>query len=214
MIENMIRDRFNRWSRGKFADLVRGTKRPPYLTSEDLKSWKKEASSKSPWRFYFAEKLLDRLQDFVFLPYDIFNTFDAYWSNRFVTKTHVLKTGLKAGQYHELDDRILHGLFNELKEFVEVVKGVDKLLWETSLVHNEEEHFFPNDPEYGKPTPQAKSARKILRLYKWWMNRHDRRRADLKGVSSVRLLELNGLHEAEDEKMLIRLIKIRGCLWT
>ena len=48
----------------------------------------------------------------------------------------------------------------------------------------------------------------------WWMNRHDRRRADLKGVSSVRLLELNGLHEAEDEKMLIRLIKIRGCLWT
>lgn len=44
----------------------------------------------------------------------------SYVQNRWITQTHVLKTGLKPGQWHEFDQRLLHAAFTDLVRYVEV----------------------------------------------------------------------------------------------
>jgi hypothetical protein len=100
------------------------------------------------------------------------------------------------------------------------------------------------DPKFGKPTPQAQNALEILELYRWWTvtyrNRPDpyevsgwteycdrQRVANLddwifsdredKEDTSAMLDEMHRLeaeYEAEDEAMMIRLIRVRNALWT
>lgn len=66
-------------------------------------------------------RIIIRILAFLFYSLPWFpRNFISYFNTRFVTKSHCLKTGLKRGIDHELDDRILHGLFNELVEYVEV----------------------------------------------------------------------------------------------
>lgn len=247
----MRRSRLNYWSCSKFADWVRGEKKPFALELDAWEDWRKEASSKRPVRYFLAETLLDKIQDLVSLPWDLAHSLSAWWDNRFVSQTHVLKTGLPAGEYHELDERILHGLFNEFREFVESElarmqgwgdekykftkgrcpeAGLDHLKWAMSL-RLEEPFVSKKDSDWGKPTPQAKSAAKMLELYKWWTevrpNRPDPHEAsgwskcwDKKGSDKAkdaalkRLQKIEEEYEAEDEKMLVRLIKVRKSLWT
>jgi len=45
--------------------------------------------------------------------------------------------------------------------------GIDHLNWAASLRFNDE-WIKPEDPNYGKPTPQALGAQEILSLYNWW----------------------------------------------
>lgn len=52
--------------------------------------------------------------------FDFYYNIKCYINNRWITKTHYLKTDLKPGKWHEFDTRILHGLFNELVDFVEI----------------------------------------------------------------------------------------------
>lgn len=247
----MRRSRINYWSCSKFADWVRGTKKPLALEWDSWEDWREEASSKRPIRYFIAETVLNRLQDLFNFPWDVSHSFSAWWNNRFVAKTHFLKTGLRPGQYHELDERILHGLFNEFREFVEselarmqgwgdekyVFKrgrcpeaGVDHLIWASDLKYDDA-FISKNDPLWGKPTPQAKAAEKMLDLYKWWTevrpNRPDPHEAsgwskhwDKKGddkakaAASDRLQKIEEEYDSEDEKMLIRLIRLRKSLWT
>lgn len=249
----MRRSRLNYWSCSKFADWVRGEKKPAAMEWNAWEDWRKEASAKRPWRFFIAEEVLDRVQDFFMFPRDLAHSLSAWWDNRFVSKTHYLKTGLKPGVYHELDERILHGLFNEFREFVEselahmhswgenagryVFKkgrcpeaGLDHLKWAMSLRYDEP-FMSKKDPLWGKPTDQAKAAAKMLDLYEWWTevrpNRPDPHEASgwsecwdkegddkAKRVASKRLQKIEEEHEAEDEKMLVRLIKLRKSLWT
>jgi hypothetical protein len=219
------------WSCAKLADWVRGIKKPMALTHQEWEEWRRSVKSKNPIRFFIAEKLLNRIQDFLSYPFDIWSSFRFFYKNKFITKTHFLKTGLKSGVYHELDDRILHGLFNELKEFVEIElanmqtlskeckfkkgrcpdAGIDYLKWASKL-KIEEPFVDKGDPDYGKLTPQAESSIKILELYGWWL---EREKTDPNG-----LIELTDCYEKieerydKDTEMMIELIKIRNHLWT
>ena len=87
--------RINYWTCSKFADWIRGEKKPRALTLDGWEDWKEEQKLKRPIRFYFSDNLLDKLQDFFYFPYDIYNEIKNYIDNRFVAKTHYLKTGLK-----------------------------------------------------------------------------------------------------------------------
>lgn len=188
----MIRQRVSYWSCSKFADLIRGEKKPHALTLEEWDQWKEQQKSKRPFRYWIAEKLLNKIQNFLFFPYDVWRSIDAYWHNRFVSKTHFLKTGLEPGSYHELDTRILFGLFNELKDFVEIElahmqtlqdknfqfkkgrcpeAGLAYLDWASGL---KMEFLDKEDPDYDQPSKQAQSAVKIKKLYEWWTNRDKR----------------------------------------
>lgn len=108
--------------------------------------------------------------------------------------------------------------------------GLEHLRWEASL----------NDDEI--PTAQAEAAKEIMELYDWWVNVRPKRedpmdasgwsaycdsKRDDDDVLSVldddsvdtgpmheKMRELEKQYDDEDTEMLIRLIKIRGYLWT
>jgi len=192
----MIKSRINYWSCSKFADWVRGEEKPLGMEWGKWDLWHEEVKKRRPIRHFVAEEVLDRIQDFFYFPVDLWRTAGAYWRNRFVSKTHCLKTDLPPGQFYELDTRILHGLFNELKEFVEVdmglyyagweegrfkpkkgrcpEAGIAHLEWAMSLKLDESHGVLKKSKNYGKPTPQAEVAKETMELYRWWRSRDSR----------------------------------------
>lgn len=192
----MIKSRINYWSCSKFANWIRGEKKPFALGFYEWDEWHDEVGKKRPIRHFIAEEVLDRIQDFFYFPLDLWRSVRAYWDNRFVHKTHCLKTGLPSGKFYELDTRILYGLFNELKEFVEVDLGLYYAAWgegkfkprkgrcpEAGLAHldwamglkmNEDHGITKKSKKYGQPTRQAEVAKEILKLYRWWEGRDSR----------------------------------------
>ena len=108
------------WSNSRFANLLRGTTQLECGTSKEWKSWETEAKTKHPFRYWLTETALDKIQDFIMYPVDKLYSIKYWLVNRYITKTHALTSTLKKGQYHELDERILYCLFDELVEFVEI----------------------------------------------------------------------------------------------
>jgi len=240
----MIKNRLNYWTCSKFADFVRGEKKPYALEWAAWDEWKEEQKKKRPIRFWLSDTFLGYLQDIVYYPYDIYNEIRHYVRRRWIDKTHYLKTGLKPGHYHELDKRILHGLFNELVEFVEadlaymskytkdkkynfkngrcIEAAYDYFDWATNLKYDEDWMVNPEDDRYGELTDQAKAVIKIKKLYEWWKDeRPDRVNSfymftkETHGDKYFKLIDdREKLYEQEDTNKLIELIKIRGSLWT
>ena len=116
----MIKNRPHYWSCSKFADWIRGEKKPYALELGKWSEWKKEQKQIRPWRFWLSDTVLPKIQNIVYFPYDVYRTVKTYVRNRYFDKIHYLKTGLKPGEYYDLDTRILYGLFNELVDFVEI----------------------------------------------------------------------------------------------
>lgn len=186
----MIRSRINYWNCSKFADWIRGTSKPYALECGEWANWKKEARKKHPYRYWLAENGLKKLQNFFMFPSDLYYNIKVYINNRFIDKTHYLKTGLEPGNFYEFDYRIIHGLFNELVDFVEIElahinkwsnekkyvfkhgrcekAGLDYLDWASNLRYNEDYLTNKKDPKYGTLTPQAITSLKIRELYTWW----------------------------------------------
>lgn len=71
--------------------------------------------------------------------------------------------------------------------------GIDNLVWQSSLKFDDE-WTSKDDPNYGKPTPQAVNAQEILDLYNWWIQVY-RKRKDPYEVSG-----LSALYDAEAEE--------------
>lgn len=120
--------------------------------------------------------------------------------------------------------------------------GIEHLNWQMSLT--DEEWLDADKKHEAKPTSQAISAKEIFDLYKWWVdiypNRPDPHDASgwsdhcedkrKRGIGFMetdpledpdatralldKLRAIEDEYEKEDTDMLIRLIKIRGHLWT
>lgn len=237
------RPRFDYWSCSNFANLIRGTTKPPALGWDEWEVWRQESKKKHPYRYWVAEKVLNFLQDIVNIPMDIYHTIQVYVRNRYIDKLHYLRTGLKRGEYYDLDHRILHGLFNELVIYVEselahIMKaypernykfikgrckqaGLDYLNWAGQLKLNEDYGFNPDDEDYNKPTAQAIGSQKILELYNWWLDRdyrvspYDLFTKEKDGKYYYRKIdEMENKYDEEDTEKLIELIQIRSSLWT
>ena len=243
MFKIMKQTRFNRWSCSSFANWLRGVDKPYVLALDKWEEWNQTTKNSNKFRYWIAEELLDRLQDIVNLPFDIWYTIEIYVRNRFVDKLHYLQTGLKPGKYYDLDYRILNGIFNELVLYVEkelahlnkcyedrnykFVKGrckqagLDYLNWAGQLKLDENCGFNPDDEDYGKPMPHAISSQKILELYNWWLDRSYRQNPydlftkEKDGKYYYRRIgEMEDNYDKEDTEKLIELIKIRDCLWA
>ena len=239
----MIKNRFNYWTCSKFADFVRGEKKPFALEWGAWDEWKEEQKKKRPIRFWLSDTFLGYLQDIIYYPYDIYNEIRHYVCNRWVDKTHYLKTGLKPGHYYELDKRILYGLFNELVDFVEmdlshlskyntdkkyhfkncrcIEAAYDYFEWATNLKYDEDWMVNPEDNRYGKLTDQAKAAIKIKELYEWWTKIRPLRddpwttiNRDTHGENYFESIAfVEDYQYNEDTEMLIKLIRLRRELW-
>lgn len=253
----MLRQRLHYWTCSKFADFIRGEEKPCALEWHKWEEWHKEQKAKRPFRYWLAESFLKNLQDTIYFPYDVYREIKYYIRNRYFDKLQYLDTGLKPGGYYELDHRILYGLFNEFKNFVEVElahlgkwdsekkykfkkgrcveAGIDYLNWASSLTYGSDFHYEKTHKLYNEPTPQAKAAKEMIELYNWWINRDSRpdpmeesgwskfceedsglvirKKSKEKDKAFKKLQILEEKYEKEDEKMLIRLIKIRKSLW-
>ena len=107
------------WSCSKFADWLRGTPILSAGTSKEWSDWKKTAKKK-PIRYWLAEEGLDYLQNFICWPAHRMNDVRFYINNRWITKSHALTSNLKRGEWQDFDGRLLHSVFDELVNFVEI----------------------------------------------------------------------------------------------
>jgi hypothetical protein len=188
----LLKNRIHHWSCSKFADWIRGEKKPYALEWGAWDEWHNKQNKERPWRFWLSDTVLPKIQNIFYFPHDVYTTLKSYIRNRYFDKIHYLKTGLKPGGYYDLDTRILHGLFNELVDFVEVElahlslwdtnkkykfkngrsieAAYDYFNWVTNLKYDEQYGASKKDDHYGKLTDQAKNYRKIQKLYEWWKN--------------------------------------------
>jgi hypothetical protein len=140
----------NYWSCSKLADWIRGTPKPLAGTTEEWNAWHKKAKIKKI-RYWIAEEGLDHLQDFFNWPASRINDLRFYANNRWISKSHALTSNLKRGQWHEFDTRLLHAVFDELINFVEIEQA-----W-MFVVFSDEERKKYKTPWY----------RTILRIRAW-----------------------------------------------
>jgi hypothetical protein len=122
--------------------------------------------------------------------------------------------------------------------------GIDRLNQDISLVMDEDWGIPKDDVSYGLPAPQAKNAREILDLYLWYTKIYPNRidsfeasgyddyledkkargieflgddpeeNSQLRETVSAKLISIDEIYLNEETEMLIRLIKVRGSLWT
>lgn len=192
--------------------------RYPYWSNTKLFSWMLPEESKQPFTFEKLkeqldsgvnltpklERFIDKFQDIVMFPSDLIYSIRIYLKNS-KSNTHVLDGGLNRGEWYDLTYRIPHCLFSELEKFIEVEKGLDVHEWEKSLVFNEDWGVKPDEEKYGKLTHQALAAIEQNEIYQWWKDNKDKKDVDFENEET---------YLKEEEEMLIRLIKIRGSLWT
>ena len=150
------------------------------------------------------ERIIDKLQDIVMFPSDLFYSIRIYFKNS-KGNTHVLDGGLEKGQWYDLTYRIPYCLFSELEKFIEKEKGLETHEWEKTLVFTEDWGVEPDDEKYGKLTPQALAAVEQDEIYSWWKENKGKKDVDFENED--RYLE-------QEEEMLIRLIRVRSSLWT
>jgi hypothetical protein len=118
------------WSCSKFADWLRGTPKGGAKSGKDWDTWHKEATAKHPVRYWLAEEGLHYIQDFVTWPVRKIYDVKYYINNRWVSRTHTLTSNLKRGQWHEFDTRLLHCMFDELVNYVEVEEAWSNVAWD------------------------------------------------------------------------------------
>ena len=186
----MLRNRIHHWTCSKVADFIRGEKKPHALEWDKWREYYADLKKRKPIRYWIAEELLSKLQNFLYYPFDLWYSIRCYIRNRYITQTHVLKSDLKKGQWYDLDTRILHSLFNELVDYVEIelshlskwdrTKGYkfknrrsveaayDYFEWANNLTYGEDYGILPDHENYGQLTDQAVKSRKIQELYEWW----------------------------------------------
>ncbi len=238
---------------------------PSSMTGKGWRLFYKEFSNKAPIRYYFYNTFPKKYIRPLRWKYRAISEWIEY---RTISKYHVLETGLEPG-YHDLETQILHVNFNLFKDFVEVQQAyqthwadqtIKKGFWERHLPlyrtifssRNPElglRHFQwaatlddPSIPPHEQCPGQAISAREILELYDWWVNKRPARQdVKIKNFHDQGLGILGSLDEdfdpesedfkeymksvhaqhdledawgEEDTEMLIRLMKIRQGLWT
>ncbi len=123
------------WSLSKTADRIRKFAGIPAMlasgTSEEWRDYRKAAKEASPLFYWVTDDLIDSIQNFVYYPYDKLYSLSYYFNNRFIEKTHVMTTGLPPGEWADFDTRLLHGVFDTLRRFVE-----DEKAWMEYVCHS------------------------------------------------------------------------------
>lgn len=239
----LLKSRIHYWSSSRLANWIRGENKPYALEWNKWDEWHNNQKTQRPIRYWLSDTLLNKVQDILCFPLDVYYTIRVYIRNRFFDKIHYLHTGLKPGEYYDLDHRILHGLFNELVDFVELElshlsKWDDKKKYKfvNGRCKEAQDDYFKwanNLKQNGKLTQQAKGSRKIKELYEWWKydrpNRKnpysdsnfgdideilDNKKFKQKQKLYQKAYDLEEQYDNEDTKMLIDLIKVRNQLWT
>jgi len=181
------RIRSNYWSNSKLShkiqQLVGMKKQPPFATSKGWRELDAHNKKVNPSIFWITEEGFDMVQNFIYFPYDVYKNVRRYIINRFVDKTHLIVTDLKKGDWHEVDEVLLHGIMQVVVDFVEgqkanrndtacylqeipIIKdrraaGLAYLDWEIKL-----------GDEYSL---QSDAAKVVKEVYLWWKDQRPKR---------------------------------------
>jgi hypothetical protein len=120
------------WSCSKFANWIRGTKKPNSASGEGWVKWRLAAKASHSIRYWIAEEGLDILENIVFYPAKKWDDLRSYIKNRWIDQTHALvarKEHLPRGQWRDVGNRFLPCLFDSLADFVET-----ELAWQGTWV--------------------------------------------------------------------------------
>ena len=186
----------NYWSCSKFADWIRGTRKPVCETMEGWDEWDDVAKAKHPYRFWVSDTALDAIQDFVTWPTRKLYDIKYYINNRWVSKAHACtahKNDVKPGEWCDVGHRFLFCVFNELVDFVEIELAWSNIMWDDKAAKKYKSPWYARgwfrwrvwrSKESGidnlkwqqsltcedsdEPTPQAIAAKEIYDLYQWW----------------------------------------------
>lgn len=159
--------------------------------------WEAEFKASRPFAHFFTETLPDWCEYPAKWSIDPIYSVSYYLRNRFITQTHVMHTGLGKGKWHEFESRALHGLFNELVDFIEIEQAWHHLAWNSGDRKKYAVPWWrtqwytrwgewrcaesgidylkwcmtlddPDMPANDRNPGQATSARETLALYMWW----------------------------------------------
>jgi hypothetical protein len=178
--------RRNYWSCGPVAHWILSRvshDKPNAATSEDWAIWHKTLKTNHPYVDWIVETALDDVQDIICFPLDVLYSIEVYVRNRFVDRLHYIPTYLPKGRYHEIDTRLLHGLFSLLADHVECDKAHMHMINNESIklsgwdrhkatrYRNAEYGLAYLDWEIGLESDspfQSATAVEIKDLYIWW----------------------------------------------
>lgn len=172
-----------------FKDLVRGSKKPMALTTKEWKEWYDESRKKHPFRFWLVEDFYEDLIMTVRRPLEWFYKINFFVYNQWVIKDYCLDTGLERKYSYDLEEKILHGLFNGLVKYVEI-----DLAWK-NVAYDREARKQLNPPWYAtsrlsiKPWRSAKAGLDYLR---WGIN------LGVEGSDEDRLMNAKQAQNAQD----------------
>lgn len=197
------RPRMSYWATSNFALKLQGKEKVPRKSFATINEVLEKLDQPKHW----IESLIDKLQDIYTFPVDLIYSIKIHYKNC-KGNTHVLDSGLEKGVWYDLDYRISQCLFYELDKFITQEKGLEAHEWEKTLTLNEEWGVDKDDPRYGQPSNQALAAMEQEAIWTWWKENKDYHDRDF--VS----LEQDEDHRKQEDEMLIRLIKIRGSLWS
>lgn len=244
--------------------------KPHALGWAEWEDWHANTKAKRPFAYFVMETLPDFWNDVSKTVCRPFNNVRHWLRYRLFDRYHVINTGLKP-DYHEIEERMLHGMFALLVDFVEVESAwmhvvFDKeeskkhhVPWwsigrfrfksfrnvEAGLAHLKWEMTLDSDtlPVHDRNPGQAAMAREVWELYHWWKHirptrpdpddisgwsdhcrtksirelfRNDRTPEEEKASMDMIMTsrDIESSYDDEDERMLVRLIKIRKSLWT
>ena len=114
----------SKWIRTKF-----GLSNPVSLTHEGWNEWRKQCKQISPFIHWLTETAFNKIQKVVYWPIDMIWDIRCAIKSRFFEKSHYLHTKLDPWAYHEIDHRMLHGMFETLVDFVEIEKAWMNVIW-------------------------------------------------------------------------------------
>ena len=117
-----VYNRFFCWLQEK----VFKVEKPKFFSLQQRFIWEKEFHKQHPIVYFFTETLPFALRIPSLTVSNCFHKICGYVRLRFISKSHIIRTNLTPGKYHTLDEKILHGMFTALVDYVELVEKSDR----------------------------------------------------------------------------------------
>ncbi len=161
---------------------------------------------------HWLDTFLDGVQNAIYMPLDFIHSIDIYIRNRFQTRTHLLKSNLEKGVWHEYSERITKVISDSFINWMETEycdsykpnpeKLIEKHLWEISLKLDESMGVGEVCEYYDTSTRQAVKAKTLFEIYQYW--KYQRPTLDVDEYGNIE----------SDTYYLKMIIENRDSMWT
>lgn len=160
--------------------------KPTALGWEEWKEWEKQSKKNYPIRYFLSETLFIKIAIFKqhFIKDPIYFLKCFFWYRYNIIRIRTLPV-----TWNDRDDVLLHGVFQILTDFIEKEKPFEKFVTKNSL--------------------NKKDWDELKEIYCWWQLRIESTKND-----GNKHWDEEKRQWEKDTEMLIRLIKVRGLMWT